>query len=151
MSATSQKQTPTRLSDLLEKLKTMNQLALLCRQKVHKIRVADFDQYPGGRPSVKAFRDNVLIPAIKQHNGRVSVNLDNGTGYGSSYLHEIFGKLITSGVSEQQIQSLQILMVSSEDPSLIIEINDYIDESMREMLRGNERVLCQLIKRIVQI
>jgi hypothetical protein len=51
MSVTNEKQTPTRLSDLPGKLKAMSQLALLCRQKVYKIRVADFYKFGDSRPS----------------------------------------------------------------------------------------------------
>jgi hypothetical protein len=80
------------------------------------ISAADFDKYSGDQQLGEALRDDMLIPAIKHHNGSVAINLNNG--YRSLFLHEIFSKLITHGINEQQIKSLQSLMVFTDDSIL---------------------------------
>lgn len=92
----------------------------------------DFSRYPAGRfrddgPfSGAVFREQFLEPAIAT-NRRVIVELDGVRGYGSSFLEEAFGGLIRSGVSVDTVKSL--LLLRSSDPSLVEEIQDYLDHA----------------------
>ena len=73
-----------------------------------RISIADdFSPYPGGRvradgpKSGEAFRDEVLLPALKraeQKGDSVTVSLDGvATGLGPSFLEEAFGGLVRKG------------------------------------------------------
>lgn len=59
----------------------------------------DFSNVPAGRHeadgdfSGEAFRDKILVPALRQYD-RVQVVLDNTEGFGSSFLEEAFGGLV---------------------------------------------------------
>jgi STAS-like domain of unknown function (DUF4325) len=90
----------------------------------------DFSRYPAGRYhddgpySGAAFRDGVLIPALKAKE-LISVELDGVRGYGSSFLEEAFGGLVRSGFSVIEIREL--ITLKSSDLSLIEEIEEYIE------------------------
>lgn len=90
----------------------------------------DFSRYPAGQyltdgpNSGERFRKTVLIPAI-QNKVRLLLELDGVRGYGSSFLEEAFGGLIRDGYSLSTIN--QVLILKSEDPSLIHEIQEYIN------------------------
>lgn len=67
------------------------------------IRIADYARSPGGRFvadglfSGEWFRDDVLRPALAAaiaEGGKLEVELDDTSGYGSSFLEEAFGGLI---------------------------------------------------------
>lgn len=98
------------------------------------IFVKDFSEFPGPRsPSIgpnsgEEFREEILIPAIKQNGVQeLSVNLDGTYGYGSSFLEEAFGGLVRKKVIDRDQASLLIAnLVSDEDPSLIEEIKSYM-------------------------
>lgn len=71
-----------------------------------QIRVADHAPSPGGRflrdgPfSGEWFREEILVPSLRQavqQREPVVVVLDGTSGYGSSFLEEVFGGLIRSG------------------------------------------------------
>lgn len=104
------------------------------------IFVKTFSEFPGpryrnlGPSSGQAFREEVLIPAIKEHGAEnLSVNMDGTCGYGSSFLEEAFGGLLRDkALTPEQAAVLVSNLVSDEDPSLIDEIREYIaDESGR--------------------
>jgi|SRR5579872_7627335 len=79
------------------------------------IRVADSAPSPGGRfrrdgPfSGEWFRDDILAPALReaiQRRDPVTVVLDGTSGYGSSFLEEVFGGLIRTGTfSRDQLRA----------------------------------------------
>ena len=99
------------------------------------IRVLDFSEFPGPRHehigpfSGQRFREEVLLPAIKEHGiNNISIDLDGTAGYGSSFLEEAFGGLIRAGVPYSDIISLSDRIISAEDPSLISEVRSYIKE-----------------------
>lgn len=84
------------------------------------IRIAtDFSQSPGGRYredgaySGEEFREDVLIPALEQHD-HVTVILDGADGYPSSFLEEAFGGLIRSGFAKAEVQGR--LTIKNSDP-----------------------------------
>ena len=66
----------------------------------HNISVAnDFSPFPAGRFladgkfSGERFRDEFLVPALREHD-HVSINMDDVFGFGSSFLEEAFGGLV---------------------------------------------------------
>lgn len=89
----------------------------------------DFTRYPAGRfesdgpYSGENFRDNFLVPAMELGTP-VTIDLDGVRGFGSSFLEEAFGGLVRKGYSSEQV--LSIFTFASSDPSLEIEIKDYI-------------------------
>ncbi len=97
----------------------------------------DFSRFPAGRflsdgpNNGEKFQINFLIPVMKKDEP-VIIELDNTAGYGSSFLEEAFGGLIRKGYSAEQIH--RCLSFSTQDPSLIAEINSYIDEASQESL-----------------
>lgn len=98
----------------------------------------DFSPYPGlryrdsSKNSGEAFRDDILIPALKE-NSCVVVDLDGTMGYGSSFLEEAFGGTVRKG----HTLTLECLDLRSTDNSLIKEIWEYINEEM-ERKKSNQ-------------
>ena len=94
---------------------------------------SEFSRYPAGRYnddgpySGQLFRENHLAPAFAGAE-RVRVVLDGARGYGSSFLEEAFGGLVRSGYEINEV--LDRLELVSKDPTLIIEILDYINHSL---------------------
>jgi len=92
----------------------------------------DFSRYPAGRYetdgpfSGELFRAKFLVPALSS-NEHVTIALDDTAGYGSSFLEEAFGGLVRLGYSAQQINS--VISFQSEDPSLLEEIEEYIQDA----------------------
>jgi len=104
------------------------------------IFVKAFSEFPGpryrnlGPSSGQEFREEILIPAIKQYGAhKLIINLDGTCGYGSSFLEEAFGGLLRDRVVTPEEASVLVgNLVSEEDPSLVDEIREYIaDESTR--------------------
>lgn len=68
----------------------------------------EFTRYPGGRDkgdgpySGQAFRDDLLVPALKE-NDRVRIVIDGVMGFGSSFLEECFGGLVRTGLFDKDI------------------------------------------------
>ncbi|WP_429067075.1 STAS-like domain-containing protein [Aeromonas bestiarum] len=100
------------------------------------IFVKDFSVFPGprtkelGENSGEAFRDDILIPAIRSH-GQVCVDLDGVFGYGSSFLEEVFGGLVRAGVSVEEVESVSQNLISNDDPSILVEIREYIANALQ--------------------
>lgn len=98
------------------------------------IKVKDFSKYPGPRYirlgdfSGEEFRDNVLIPALQDD--YVSVDFGGVYGYGSSFLEEAFGGLVRKGVPEEKITFLQKHLQCDDDPSIVLEVQKYINEAL---------------------
>lgn len=72
----------------------------------------DFSKSPAGRyrhegpNSGEKFREDVLVPALKNYAGTITVDLDGVVGYGSSFLEEAFGGLIRErGFRLQELKS----------------------------------------------
>lgn len=94
---------------------------------------SQFSEYPAGRyrtdgnQSGQAFREDYLVPNLQKHE-KIVVVLDGAMGYGSSFLEEAFGGLVREhGFTARELrQKLEI--VSVEDPALIDEIWEYIEE-----------------------
>lgn len=91
-----------------------------------------FSRYPAGRYredgpyNGQRFRDDFLIPALKENSDEIIIKLDGVRGYNSSFLDEAFGGLIRKGYSAEEL--LNRLNFESQDQSLIDEIKGYIKE-----------------------
>lgn len=102
------------------------------------VYIKEFSKYPGprysslGSYSGEEFRDNILIPAIRD-NGNVTVDLDGVFGYGSSFLEEAFGGLARKMLEKQHIEYIRDHLISKDDPSLIVEITSYINEALTKI------------------
>ena len=90
-----------------------------------------FSPTPAGRyradgpfPGEK-FRDELLVPALKRHEGTVVVDLDGTAGYGSSFLEEAFGGLVRVGFHPADLH--RRLSIKSTRPSYLQRVWSYID------------------------
>lgn len=100
-----------------------------------KVNISEFSKFPGprfiklGPNSGELFRNEVLIPALSK-DSEVEVNLDGVFGYGSSFLEESFGGLVRAGIETSKIQYIANNLISEDDPSLIEEIQEYINDAL---------------------
>lgn len=101
----------------------------------------DFSPHPGprrasqGPHSGEKFRKQ-LVRTLKQHD-YVVVDLDGTTGYGSSFLDEVFGGLIThEGMTRDEVLR-RVSIKSDQDESYKLEALEAIDDAARTS--GDER------------
>ena len=90
-----------------------------------RIEIAkQFSRYPGGRyrrdgaHSGEAFREDVLLPALKEavkSGTRLVVVLDGTEGYPSSFLEEAFGGLIREHDLDPELLET-LLVIEADDP-----------------------------------
>jgi hypothetical protein len=105
------------------------------------IKISEKFPFPGprfirlGPQSGEAFK-NYLHKLIVNHYGSefnsnlsnpLTINLDGTRGYGSSFLEEGFGGLVRMGVPKELLK--RIKLISEEEPELVEEIQDYIEEA----------------------
>lgn len=95
----------------------------------------DFSEYPGVRSikssdfSAEQFYDDILQPKFLGaigSNKTLTINLDGGAGYASSFLDEAFGRLsftFGSGICKDRV-----VIISTEEPELVEEVFNSIDE-----------------------
>jgi hypothetical protein len=89
----------------------------------------DFSPSPAGRYRTdgpfpgQAFRDDILIPALKNF-ANITVDLDGTSGFGSSFLEEAFGGLVRNGFTESELKKK--LHIKSSRPSYEVRIWKYI-------------------------
>jgi hypothetical protein len=94
----------------------------------------DFSRYPYGRyrkysdTSGEVFRQDHLIPALNNFD-KIVIVLDGTEGYGSSFLDEAFANLIREENMDKKTVLEKLSFISKEDPSLIDEILEYINET----------------------
>ncbi|WP_034106657.1 STAS-like domain-containing protein [Pseudomonas lurida] len=94
----------------------------------------DFSRYPAGRYrtdspySAEDFRERLLAPSLKK-NDVVEVDFDGSMGYSSSFLEEAFGGLIRKEKFSKELLHKKLRLHYKEDPYLIEEIWEYIDEA----------------------
>ncbi|MGX1113821.1 hypothetical protein ACSSVW_003250 [Pseudoalteromonas sp. MBR-15] len=81
-----------------------------------------------GTGSGEEFREWVIREL--KHDPELTINLDGTIGYGSSFLEESFGGLIRENISEETVKAIKL--ISKEEPDLIDEINEYIDDAISE-------------------
>lgn len=95
---------------------------------------ADFSRFPGGRyreygkHSGEEFRNDMLIPALRQHD-LVQVKIDGTVGYGSSFLEEAFGGLVRAGISNTELDKLEIVCEDADFLTFRDEILQYIADA----------------------
>ncbi|EGQ7795555.1 STAS-like domain-containing protein [Vibrio parahaemolyticus] len=93
----------------------------------------DFSEKPFGRFksdgkfSGERFRDEFLIPAFNEEQGKIIVYLDGvSRGYGSSFLEEAFAGLLRKQITYAQVK--ERLVIETVDEDYREEIWDYIEE-----------------------
>ncbi len=93
----------------------------------------DFSETPGARYraegdfSGEEFRDTLLEPKFleaRQKGEKLTINLDGGYGYPTSFLEEAFGGLARKYCATDVLATL--VFVSNDEPSLVSEIKEYI-------------------------
>lgn len=99
------------------------------------IRIAtDFSETPGARYrtegdfSGEEFRESILEPKFKEAKNKgelLTIDLDGGYGYPTSFLEEAFGGLARKYGAASVSATLKF--VSRDEPSLIDEIQEYIE------------------------
>ena len=95
----------------------------------------DFTRYPAGRYrtdgdySGEAFREEFLKPVLESGR-KATIIFDGAMGYGSSFLEEAFAGLIRDGFTKTQIENT-FTLISDEDPSILLEIEDYLTDAER--------------------
>lgn len=98
----------------------------------------DYTKMPGGRHikegqySGEDFRKNVLKPKYleaKKNNEELTVILDGGYGYATSFLEEAFGGLVRE-LADPGI--LNIHIISEEEPAWIGKIESYIKSQLAQ-------------------
>lgn len=96
----------------------------------------DYTKSPGGRfidegeYSGEDFRERILSPAFEECQTRgekLTVILDGGYGYGSSFLEEAFGGLARK---TNNSDILKISLISDEEPKLIDDIVGYMKDAL---------------------
>ncbi len=96
------------------------------------IKVADRYPCPGprykklGPSSGEEFRE-WLIKELERDSD-ITVVLDDTEGFGSSFLEEAFGGLIRAGIDADVVRNIRF--ISEEEPELIEEIQEYIEDEI---------------------
>lgn len=102
--------------------------------------VKDFSRTPSARVAKEGkfpgtdLRDKIT-PLIKQaieENRTFLIDLDGASGYGTSFLEEVFGGLIRVEHFKYSDLKTCLLIKSDEEPELIDEIWEYIEDANHE-------------------
>ncbi len=100
----------------------------------------DFSPYPAGRDradgrwSAEAFREDLLVPALRIGGG-VQVQLDGAFGYGSSFIEEAFGGLVRVDHFDLVDLERRLEITCNEDPTLVDEAWEYIRDAAKSRHR----------------
>ena len=95
----------------------------------------EFARYPAGRYvsdgpySGQKFREDFLIPALRNSDEQIEITLTDARGLKSSFLEEAFGGLVRAGFSPDALDAR--LAFISRDKSLELEIREYISAQGR--------------------
>jgi hypothetical protein len=110
-----------------------------------KIKVStDFTTAPGpryakeGQYSGEQFRTELLLPKLREAISAkcsLEIDLDGTAGYGTSFLEESFGGLIREDKIDVETIRGTIKLVSKEQPDLIDEIEEYLDDADKETIQ----------------
>lgn len=86
------------------------------------ISIAEFSTVPAGRVledgdyNGTTFRETVLVPALKNNpHGKVKVVFDGVVGFGSSFLDEAFGGLVSKEHMEEKFLDEHLLLYTGEE------------------------------------
>lgn len=97
----------------------------------------DYSKTPGGRfinegaYSGEDFREKMLRPKFLEalaNNDQLTVILDGGYGYATSFLEEAFGGLARE-LKNRKLK--EIIIISEEEPQLVFKIQQYIDDALK--------------------
>lgn len=112
--------------------------------------VNDFTDTPGARYKTQGsfsgeeFRDNILYPkfinSLKEKKV-LTVNLDGGYGYGSSFLEEAFGGLVRRLKKEKNNnykKVLDIVIISNDNKIWNEKIKLYIESAINAPIKGGK-------------
>ena len=120
----------------------MEDSSVMKNQKTKTISIADnFSPFPAGRFendgdfSGTAFRDNVLVPALREYE-KVVVRFDNVAGFGSSFLEEAFGGLVRIAGFDLGDLRMRLELAGNE-----CDLKDYIQLSWRYMDDAAKRTI----------
>lgn len=109
--------------------------------------VKEYTDKPGARyesqgpNSGEKFRDTILYPKFLEaleKNETLTVNLDGGYGYGSSFLEESFGGLVRRLKKEEKecyAKVLEIIIISNDNKTWLEKIKTYIEEAIKNPIR----------------
>ncbi|EGT0642947.1 STAS-like domain-containing protein [Citrobacter braakii] len=103
------------------------------------IKVASRYPCPGprfnslGPSSGEDFRGWIVKELKRSHD--LTIDLDGTEGYGSSFLEESFGGLIREGIDINIVRAIKY--ISNEEPELVEEIKEYIEEAYQLKLEGD--------------
>ena len=112
--------------------------------------VKEYTDKPGARyesqgsNSGQKFRDTILYPKFLEaieKNETLTVNLDGGYGYGSSFLEETFGGLVRRLKKEKNDnyrKVKEIIIISNDNKTWIKKIAEYIKEAIENPIREGE-------------
>lgn len=98
----------------------------------------DFSDTPGARfiregdYSGELFRKELLEPKFKEAietNQKLTINLDGGYGYPTSFLEEAFGGLARIYDKKQVLETIEF--ISQDEPILVEEIKEYINNAKK--------------------
>lgn len=108
--------------------------------------VKDYTDKPGARYETQGpfsgerFRDEILYPKFKEaiiRKETLTVDLDGGYGYGSSFLEEAFGGLVRK-LKKENYENLNdvagIKVISDDNEAWVNKIKKYIDEAIENPL-----------------
>lgn len=101
----------------------------------------EFSREPFGRDEKdgpyngKAFREKFLKPSLNKGE-KIILNFDGAEGYGSSFLDHAFAGLIRDGYTFSTVKEL-IEFISEDDPSVIDEINEYLEDEHHRSRSGD--------------
>ena len=109
-----------------------------------EIKISEvFTKTPGARFktdgdfSGEEFRQSFLLPSFEQaeqRNEKLTIDLDDGYGYATSFLEESFGGLARIHGTEKVLKTLAF--ISQDEPSLIAQIEQYIQNSNNKKTVG---------------
>lgn len=102
-----------------------------------ELRIAsDFSRTPGaryrsdGKFSGQEFYEDILKNSFRKAlelNSKLKIILDGTHGYATSFLDEAFGRLAEDFTKDSVKKN--IILISDEEPYLVEEINEYIENS----------------------
>lgn len=103
------------------------------------IKVQDFSKFPGpryrrlGPASGEQFREEVLLPALKEFGREFVIDLDGVMSYGSSFLEEAFGGAVREGANPENLIAVVNQMICEEEPTLREEVLGYVQDAQKAL------------------
>lgn len=80
--------------------------------------------------SGEKFRTDLLLPALRQSDDAITVDMDGTSGYGAAFLEEAFGGLVRVGGFDPALLHRR-LIIRSVHPSYVKRVWRHIDNAPR--------------------